>query len=73
MSILPGFTADQSVYQSQNQYRAGAVQAATAGIRPQLRRWPAEDCIPGCICVSPFDCPCCDSLPWPLPWPLPTE
>ncbi|NES82678.1 MAG: hypothetical protein F6K10_15420 [Moorea sp. SIO2B7] len=25
------------------------------------------NCIPGCICVSPINCPCCDSLfPWPI-------
>jgi hypothetical protein len=21
-----------------------------------------SDCIPGCICVSPINCPCCDTL-----------
>lgn len=44
--------------------------AAKADVRPQFRMWPKDWCIPGCICVSPINCPCCVSIvwPWPYPW-----
>lgn len=38
---------------------------------PQMRRRPEDWCIPGCICVTGHNCPCCDWDPWPLPYPGP--
>jgi hypothetical protein len=73
---LPGFTADDAVYASRTTYNAASLRAAThSDLLPQLRRWPKDDCIPGCICVSPINCPCCNSWwPWPGPGPtIPTE
>ncbi len=71
---MPGFTAEASVYISRTRYNMTATKffAVRAGIRPQIRPWPPEDCIPGCICVSPINCPCCKSI-WPLPWPGPKD
>ena len=65
---IPGFTAEDSLYMSRRQYNMTGTKslAAKADIRPQIRRRPSEDCIPGCICVSPINCPCCKSLPWPM-------
>ena len=66
---MPGFTAEDALYQSRRQYHMTATQfgAAKADMRPQIRLWPLEDCIPGCVCVSPIGCPCCKSWPWPQP------
>ena len=65
---MPGFTAEASLYAVRTKYRMASAGffAANGNIQPQLRRTPG-DCIPGCICVSPIDCPCCDSWPWPWP------
>ena len=69
---MPGFTAENSLYRSRKQYSVTATKflSSTADIRPQIRRWPPEDCIPGCICVSPINCPCCNSWPWPKDVPI---
>ena len=66
---IPGFTAEHSLYRHRRHYRmaATALSADRSGILPQLRRRTPDDCIPGCICVSPINCPCCDSLGWPGP------
>jgi hypothetical protein len=66
---IPGYTAETSIYSSAMQYRVGPKEAPTPSVlQPQLRRRPKDDCIPGCICVSPINCPCCDSW-WPFPGP----
>lgn len=68
---IPGFTAEDSLYKSRTQYSVTAPKflAAKADIRPQMIRLPpTENCIRGCVCVSPFGCPCCDSLGWPGPF-----
>lgn len=67
---MPGFTAEASLYTSGTQYNMNATRFKKAGadIRPQLRPWPKDWCIPGCVCVSPINCPCCDSIGW--PWPM---
>jgi hypothetical protein len=65
----PGFTAEHSLYRSRTQYKVAVTNylAGKADIRPQILRWPRDGCIPGCICVSPINCPCCQSWPWPQP------
>jgi hypothetical protein len=66
---IPGFTAETSIYSSANHYSISSAGVATPSILPQLRKFPGGgDCIPGCICVSPINCPCCDTL-WPFPFP----
>jgi len=68
---IPGFTADASLYSgSTYSIRVAARFATTGEVRPQLRREP-EDCIPGCVCVSPIDCPCCDVVGRPRSRPEP--
>ena len=64
---IPGFSAEDSLYKSRTQYNMTATKilAAKAGIRPQIRPRPKDWCIPGCICVSPINCPCCTWWPWP--------
>jgi hypothetical protein len=71
---IPGYTAEVSIYSSANQYWVGPAGTSTPSmLQPQLRKLPGGgDCIPGCICVSPINCPCCDSV-WPYPFPGPTE
>jgi hypothetical protein len=67
---IPGFTAEDSLYIGRTQYSTTTFRflGAEADIRPQIRRWPMDDCIPGCVCASPINCPCCSSIGWP-PWP----
>ena len=66
---IPGFTGEASLYISETQYNMAARgrSRANANLLPQLIRRPEDECIPGCICVSPINCPCCQSLlqPWP--------
>jgi len=67
---IPGYTAETSVYSSANQYWMGPTAAPTASIQPQIRKFPGGgDCIPGCICFSPINCPCCSMWPYPFPGP----
>ena len=65
---LPGFTAEKSIWMAKTTYTMGKADFSALGdnILPQLR-WPSPEgtCIPGCICVSPIDCPCCYSFPSP--------
>ncbi len=70
---LPGFTAEDSLYASRQHYTMIVTRnvPTEAHIRLQLRRPPKDRCIPGCVCVSPIDCPCCGSLDWPWPFPRP--
>jgi len=69
---IPGFAAEAALVGVRRRYVANAsgITGAGARVRPQLVRRPNDDCIPGCICVSPINCPCCNSFPWP-PWPFP--
>ncbi len=69
---IPRFTAESSLVKSGGRYAFVTGRAAGTFGRaiPQLQ-WLGEikkPCIPGCICVSPIGCPCCDSLGW--PWPI---
>ncbi len=63
---LPGFTAVASLYMtSNNPYRLASNQAVIGfgeAVIPQAGQPP--DCIPGCICFSPVDCPCCSVYPF---------
>ena len=62
---LPGFTSEQSVSSTSQTYKLNASFEFQKGIIPQLIRksGPWSDwCIPGCICVSPDNCPCCEGL-----------
>jgi len=69
--MIPGFTAETALLSARHRYVANAAGStgADARVSPQLVRRPKDDCIPGCICVSPINCPCCNSMPWP-PWPV---
>jgi hypothetical protein len=61
---IPGFTAEASLAKSVERYALVPVRATSAfggALIPQLRRLE-QPCIPGCICVSPIDCPCCNSI-----------
>jgi hypothetical protein len=61
--MVPGFGAIYSLYCTTNQYDAtGVVNGDDRAIVPSLIRRPDTDCTPGCICVAPWDCPCCESL-----------
>jgi len=65
---MPGFTAEGSLGRPAMTYTMGTTDISAIGdnILPQLRwQWPEGSCIPGCICVSPIDCPCCVSFPFP--------
>lgn len=69
---MPGFTAEASLYKTSMNYKLAAswaVGACGQAVIPQLRiiRIPDKDCIPGCICVSPINCPCCDIIDFPFP------
>jgi hypothetical protein len=67
---MPGFTAEASLYKtSNNHYRLAsnlAVAGSGDGVTPQAGQ---PDCNPGCICFSPFDCPCCSVFPFPIDLP----
>jgi hypothetical protein len=67
---MPGFTAEFSISGTNNYYGRSAythaVNAIARDINPQLEL--ARTCIPGCVCFSPFGCPCCYSI---IRWPFP--
>lgn len=65
---MPGFTAEASLEKSVGRYACvpdRATGAFGAALIPQLQS--KQPCISGCICVSPFGCPCCASIGWPWP------
>jgi len=70
---MPGFGAEEGLGASRQRYRTSTAGSAAAGavVQPQLQLLPRPkgNCIPGCICVSPINCPCCNSW-WPWPWPI---
>lgn len=64
---MPGFTAEAAVYATGRSYRAKARFSgsnAASGVSPSLigSRGSGRACIPGCICVQPEGCPCCESI-----------
>jgi len=62
---MPGFTAQAADYPSGNSYRsisASTGTTAASGVFPSLVAPPRRGCIPGCICVTPEGCPCCESI-----------
>jgi hypothetical protein len=62
--VLPGFTAGSSLQQRVGVYASrGRPSAGRAAVRAQLLwgRGPGG-CIPGCICVTFENCPCCTSI-----------
>ncbi len=64
---MPGYTAEDSLYESSEGYRSATCKnlvANAAGVKPQLRPLGTggKSCIPGCLCFTSKDCPCCDSL-----------
>ena len=66
---LPQFTATASLADGRVRYvptRRIPPTCGTESVVAQLINRPGG-CIPGCICVSPIGCPCCNSLPMPLP------
>ncbi len=65
---MPGFTAETALFATTRSYRAISRTARLKPlVSPSLRlsrptsRGP-KPCIPGCICVTPEGCPCCDML-----------
>jgi hypothetical protein len=71
---IPGFVDDWTIGAPHGAYASAARGAPrAAGVTPAALRFPrGTDCIPGCLCVTGENCPCCDSLfPWPqIPsWP----
>lgn len=73
---MPRFTAEVSLYKTNTQYNTAGIKFSTAevSISPQTWvwpwLWPKDRCIPGWVCVSPINCPCCEG-PLPLgiaPW-----
>ncbi len=65
---MPGFGAEDSLGITPGHYympqRVGMVRCR-ADVLAQLafrRPWPWQHCVPGCICVSPINCPCCGSI-----------
>lgn len=62
---MPGFTAEAADYASGNSYRSTFGRTGTtavSGVTPSLVAPDGGRCIPGCICVTPEGCPCCDSI-----------
>jgi len=61
---VPGFNAEASVHGSTQRYTQAPETARIAlrslVVAQMLFRRPLGDCIPGCICVSPINCPCCE-------------
>jgi hypothetical protein len=61
---LPKFTATASLYKRSSNYESilsRKLEVNETNVIPQMRiRNP--DCIPGCICFSPTNCPCCESI-----------
>ena len=60
---MPGFTATASLYRTSGHYGltpARTIRAHGGTVIAQLRRQP--ECNRNCICVSPFDCPCCQTI-----------
>jgi hypothetical protein len=62
----PGFTGESAIYATARHYRtartvSGGAPSLTAALslppRPGQR---GRACLPGCICVTPEGCPCCD-------------
>ena len=60
---MPGFTAEASLAENGGYYEAASKGSTKQTVIAQLaRRRPELDCIPGCICVSPINCPCCTDI-----------
>jgi len=67
---MPGFTAEASLYKSSNNHhRLVSNQAVGGPIQAIIPQAGEDDCIPGCICFSPIDCPCCSVFPFPIDLP----
>jgi hypothetical protein len=60
---MPGFTATATLYRTSGHYGitpAQTIRAYEIAVIAQSRRVP--ECNRNCICRSPFDCPCCESI-----------
>jgi hypothetical protein len=63
---LPGFTGEAALEKVGSSFMTGPLRHVTDPHKPSLqlvevaRRRGDDWCIPGCICVSPIGCPCCD-------------
>jgi len=66
---MPGFTAEEAVKRGSINYTAAIYRtgSANAAIQPQLMKLLNSNCIRGCVCVSPINCPCCESMDPPPP------
>lgn len=72
---IPRFDAEASLYKTSGHYRLATGRFSglyAEQVRPQFfyPRRGGDWCIPGCICVSPIGCPCCDSLFPTFPTPM---
>ena len=74
---MPGFTAEATLHGKFAYYRStsSAFTVAMSGVVASLRpsQWDGG-CNPFCVCVSPYNCPCCfgrgsDPDGWPGPVP----
>ena len=62
---FPEFTAEISLSKAQTYYHFNTSKQLQQEIIPQLisRKGPWSDwCIPGCICVTQENCPCCEGF-----------
>jgi hypothetical protein len=66
----PGFSGELALYRTGHRYRTTWPGHPAIGLALQARAtWSGRpgpgrpDCIPGCICVTPEGCPCCDVVP----------
>lgn len=62
----PGFTGELAVYRTSRSYRVAWSGRPTMGLALMVLNGRSgqgrQDCIPGCICVTPEGCPCCDVI-----------
>jgi hypothetical protein len=81
MNRMPGFTAEHSVGGLHRNYGGKVITspARMNSVRAQRLtiRNPPGTCIPNCVCVGPYECPCCTfEEQWgrgprrPRPWPF---
>ena len=66
MNRIPGFTADLCISAPRRGY-AGKAIALSGEVNSVVGQslidegplWPPRRCIPDCVCVGPYECPCC--------------
>lgn len=56
---LPEPSAGRSLSPRLGAYAAAGASARAGRWQPQLMPGSGRACNPGCICISPYGCPCC--------------